>query len=136
MTRSRIKASCHRRRTAPSSICAPPGSGSSSSPAARSLGGGLRVDLPIDAAVAENGAVAALPGGRRIYFDDEATRAEGARRKAAAIAEVRAELPSVKAAGDQALREIDLAFDIAETVRLDESVVARLAEILRGAVWR
>ncbi len=90
----------------------------------------LTAMFPIDAAVAENGAVAALPGGRRVYFDDEATRNEGARRKAAAAARVRTELPDVKAAGDQALREIDLAFDIDETGRLPEPLVARLQAIL------
>ncbi|MEO6954781.1 MAG: HAD hydrolase family protein, partial [Polyangia bacterium] len=34
--------------------------------------------LPVDAAIAENGAVAALPDGARVYFDDEDARRLGA----------------------------------------------------------
>ncbi len=89
--------------------------------------------FPIDAAVAENGAVAALPGGRRLYFDEDAVRLAGAERRVEAAALVRAALPDVHPASDQPLRDVDLAYDIAETVRHSDATIARLAAILDGA---
>ena len=86
--------------------------------------------FPIDAAIAENGAAAALPGGERLYFEDEAARRAGDVARAAALARVRHELPEVRTAADQAHRAIDLAFDIAERVQLDEPTIARLVAVL------
>ncbi len=88
--------------------------------------------FPIAAAVAENGAVAALPGGERMYFEDEASRSAGARRRDEARRCVARELPHVRAASDQPLRDVDLAFDINETMVLPAPDVARLVEVLQG----
>jgi HAD superfamily hydrolase (TIGR01484 family) len=88
--------------------------------------------FPIDAAIAENGAVAALPGGVRLYFEDEAARRNGRERREAARARVAQELPHVKPASDQPLRDVDLAFDINETVVLPTTDIDRLGEVLRS----
>src|SRR5688572_4568716 len=44
--------------------------------------------FPIDAAIAENGALAHLRGGTRLYYDDEAARRDGAARRERARARV------------------------------------------------
>jgi HAD superfamily hydrolase (TIGR01484 family) len=89
--------------------------------------------FPVDAAIAENGAVAVMPGPgghRRFYFEDEAARAEGARLRQEARLLVERELPAARLTADHALREVDLAFDIAERVRLDEPAIARVTAVL------
>lgn len=92
--------------------------------------------FPIDAAIAENGAVAALPGGIRVYFESEAERTAGAQLRSAALASVRRELPQIRLASDQALREIDLAFDIAEREQVPEPTIDHLVRILATAGLR
>lgn len=92
----------------------------------------LTAIFPVDAAVAENGAVAALPGGRRLYFEDVEARRAGALRREAAREQIAREHPEVKLAGDQPQRDVDLAYDIAETARLSEPDVARLTSILQS----
>ncbi len=92
--------------------------------------------FPIDAAIAENGAIAALPGGTRIYFDDAQTRKDGQLRREGALARMRAELPSLELASDARVREIDLAGDIAEHARVPESIIARASEVLRAVGLR
>ena len=86
--------------------------------------------LPVDAAIAENGAVAALPDGSRLYFDDDDTRRLGAERKAAARAHVAEELPWVKPATDQRLRDVDLAYDIDEHEHLSPEDIERTRAVL------
>ena len=92
--------------------------------------------FPVDAAIAENGAIAALPGGARIYFDDAQSRKVGELRRERALAHMRAELPSIELASDARLREIDLAFDIAEHQSVPEPMIARATEVLRAADLR
>lgn len=86
--------------------------------------------FPIDAAIAENGAVAALPDGSRIYYDDPQTRQEGMTRRAAARAHVLHDMPWVLPSRDEPLREIDLAFDVNEHAHLSEADVSRARGIL------
>ncbi len=88
--------------------------------------------LPVDAAIAENGAVAALPGGSRLYYDDEAARSLGAERRAAARAHVAHELPWVRPAMDQSLRDVDLAFDIDEHEHLSAEDILRTRTLLES----
>ena len=88
--------------------------------------------FPIDAAIAENGAVAAFPGGRRLYYEDEPARAAGNDRRRLAQERVRQELPQVKPASDQPLRDVDLAFDIGETVTLPAKDIAQLVAVLES----
>jgi hydroxymethylpyrimidine pyrophosphatase-like HAD family hydrolase len=92
--------------------------------------------FPVDAAIAENGAVAALAGGARIYFDDAQSRKEGQRRREHALERMCAELPSIGLAADARLREIDLAFDIAEHARVPEPIIARATEVLHASQLR
>jgi HAD superfamily hydrolase (TIGR01484 family) len=92
--------------------------------------------FPVDAAIAENGAIAALPRGDRIYFDDAQTRKDGQLRRERALVRMRAELPSIELARDARLREIDLAFDIAEHETVPEPMIARATEVLRASDLR
>ena len=88
--------------------------------------------LPVDAAIAENGAVAALPDGSRLYFDDDDARRRGAEQKAAARAHVARELPWVKPATDQCLRDVDLAYDIDEHEHLSLDDIHRARAVLES----
>ena len=92
---------------------------------------------PIDAIVAENGAVALIPalhGGAGDlvieYAQSAATRARNARRLRAAAAHVLHEVPGTTLAADSAGRVTDIAIDHSENARLDAgqiaAVVARL----------
>jgi len=89
--------------------------------------------FPVDAAIAENGAVAAIPLGGRYYYEDAAQRAAGARRREAALALAQKEVPEAQLSADHALREIDLAFDINERTVLPEPAIAKLTAVLEGA---
>ena len=88
--------------------------------------------FPIAAAVAENGAVAALPEGARIYFEDETERRQGMQRREEARRRVARELPHVRPASDQPLRDVDLAYDINETMALPAEDITRLVEVLQA----
>ena len=88
--------------------------------------------FPIDAAIAENGAVAALPDGTRFYYEDETTRRTGMALRAAARAHVLRDMPWVTPSRDEALREIDLAFDANEYAALSDEDVARATAILES----
>ncbi len=92
--------------------------------------------FPVDAAIAENGAVAALPGGERVYFDSDAERRDGERRRAVAAERATREVPEIPCAIDQRQRAVDLAFDIAETARAPEAAIVRLEAILHACQLR
>lgn len=103
---------------------------------------------PVDAMVAENGAVAFVHGAEtqdknslqppsnvreslsKLYQQDAATRAENQARMRAIAARIVAEVPGVQLSCDSAGRETDLAFDYAEFARLTpdtvQAVLARL----------
>jgi len=88
---------------------------------------------PVDLAVGENGAgwLVARDGAiTEGWFHDDKTRA----RQASALERIRIrvsrELPDVRVANDQRARRADLAFDVGETVTLDEATLARLVAIL------
>ncbi|MSP63333.1 MAG: HAD family phosphatase [Myxococcales bacterium] len=91
----------------------------------------LGVLWPVAAVVAENGGMAVLGDGERVYWDEEAVRAEQAPRLAALKADLLGTLPFARLALDQPLRRIDVAFDIGERCRLTpsqiEQIVARIA---------
>lgn len=89
---------------------------------------------PIDAIVAENGAVALWNDGgrlRKAYAQDAATRAANLTRLRAAAARVLRELPQARLATDSAGRETDIAIDHSEHAHLGEADVARALGILR-----
>jgi HAD superfamily hydrolase (TIGR01484 family) len=95
-------------------------------------------DWPLDAIVAENGAVALIhapdaPDGLRwAYAQDEATRARHTQRLAAAQAAVRAAVPDAVVAADSPGRVTDIAFDHSEDVQRDAAHIERVAEAMRA----
>jgi HAD superfamily hydrolase (TIGR01484 family) len=91
---------------------------------------------PVDAIVAENGAVALFveDGALRVeYAQDAATRAANATRLAAAARRVLREVPGARLAADSAGRVTDIAIDHAEHARLSEPEVARVVAVMRAA---
>ena len=92
-------------------------------------------DWPLQAIVAENGAVALWreAGAVRIdYAQDEATRAANAIRLRAAAARVLAEVPGATLAHDSAGRVTDIAIDHSEFAHLDEAQIARVVQIMQA----
>lgn len=92
-------------------------------------------DWPLQAIVAENGAVALWPedGVLRIeYAQDAATRSANARRLHAAAARVLAEVPGAQLARDSAGRVTDIAIDHAEFARLDALQIARVLQVMQA----
>jgi HAD superfamily hydrolase (TIGR01484 family) len=95
---------------------------------------------PVDAAVAENGAVSFRRWSARgrtfvgsNFWDSDAAR-EAARPRLEAIkADVLANVPRARLADDQWLRLCDLAFDIGETQTLDPGEVAEICRRIEAA---
>ncbi len=88
---------------------------------------------PVDAIVAENGAVALLPGtSARLYQQDSETRAVNFARMQAVAARVLREVPGSALAQDAAGRETDIAFDHAENHRMDSAQIERVLDIVRA----
>jgi len=87
---------------------------------------------PVDAAVAENGAVYFRRSGRAVapsFWDPEDVRHRNRAQLDAIRADVLARIPQARVADDQWLRLCDLAFDVGETQTLEE---ARIAAILHA----
>ncbi len=93
-------------------------------------------DWPLDAIVAENGAVALFRGAQGEvvveYAQDEATRAANAGRLRAAAARVLREVPGSVLARDSPGRVTDIAIDHGEFARLSPRQVDRVLAVLRG----
>ena len=92
-------------------------------------------DWPIDAIVAENGAVALFmhDGSLRIeYAQDEPTRAHNARRLAEVAQRVLREVPGATLARDSAGRVTDIAVDHSEFAHLDEAAIGRVVALMRS----
>ncbi len=90
---------------------------------------------PIDAIVAENGAVALFRDGDTLaieYAQDAATRARHALRLREVAARVLRELPGTALARDSAGRVTDIAIDHAEFAHLSEAQVAAVVALMRG----
>ncbi len=90
---------------------------------------------PIEAIVAENGAVALFRehGALAIeYAQDEATRAANARRLEAAAARVLREVPGARLATDSAGRVTDIAVDHSEHAHLSRPQVERVVAVMRA----
>ncbi|MBX9819031.1 MAG: HAD-IIB family hydrolase [Burkholderiaceae bacterium] len=100
---------------------------------------------PVDAMVAENGAVAFVhQNGQqpswnmreplsKLYQQDAATRTANQARMQAIAAQVMAEVPGVQLSRDSAGRETDLAFDYAEFTRLSPDTVHQVLAVLQRA---
>lgn len=90
---------------------------------------------PVDAIVAENGAVALWREGGRLvkaYAQDGAARARHRQTLDAAAAAVLAALPHARLASDSAGRETDIAIDHSEHHHLDEADIARVVALMRA----
>lgn len=87
---------------------------------------------PVDAIVAENGAVALwrTPAGalHKAYLQDAATRRANALRLQAAAEDVLAQLPHARLAQDSAGRETDIAIDHSEFTHLPQADIERVVQ--------
>jgi HAD superfamily hydrolase (TIGR01484 family) len=94
---------------------------------------------PVNAMVAENGAVAFAPGAgpqpplAKLYQQDAATRSANRARMREVAALVAAEVPGVALSRDSAGRETDLAFDYAEFDRHTPDTVQQVLAVLQRA---
>jgi len=92
-------------------------------------------DWPIDAIVAENGAVALFRADAALrieYAQDEATRARNAVRLADVAQRVLRELPGTTLARDSAGRVTDIAVDHAEFAQLDARRIEQVVALMRA----
>ncbi len=91
---------------------------------------------PVDAIVAENGAVALVqvPGEplRKLYQQDEATRASNFRRMQQVAVRVVREIPLAELARDSVGRETDIAIDHSEFASLDERAIRRVVRLMES----
>ena len=87
---------------------------------------------PVDAIVAENGAVALLPGGARLYLQDAATRTANFAHLQQVLERVEAEVPGARRATDSAGRETDIAIDHSEFTQLPESTIAEVVALMQS----
>jgi HAD superfamily hydrolase (TIGR01484 family) len=90
---------------------------------------------PVDAIVAENGAVALVHDGRglrKLYVQDAATRAANFARMQQVAKRILREIPGTALAQDSAGRETDIAIDHSEFTQLPQATIHRVAELMRG----
>ena len=93
-------------------------------------------DWPLDAIVAENGAVALFRAAGRLaveYAQDEPTRHANAARLARVLQRVQREVPGAQPARDSAGRVTDIAIDHSEFVQLPREAVERVVAVMRDA---
>jgi HAD superfamily hydrolase (TIGR01484 family) len=92
-------------------------------------------DWPVDAIVAENGAVALFGDGDQVgveYVQDAATRAANAERLRAVAERVLREVPGAALARDSAGRVTDIAIDHSEFEHLDARAIERVVALMRS----
>jgi hypothetical protein len=90
---------------------------------------------PIDAIVAENGAVALFVHAGELqveYAQDEATRAANAKRLTEVAQRVLREVPGTTLARDSAGRVTDIAVDHGEFAHLDDGAIARVVALMHA----
>jgi HAD superfamily hydrolase (TIGR01484 family) len=89
-------------------------------------------DWPVDAIVAENGAVAVLPDGRKIYQQSARERAANFARMQQVAARILRDVPGAQLARDSAGRETDIAVDHSEFAHLPQPAVDAVVAIMRS----
>jgi HAD superfamily hydrolase (TIGR01484 family) len=105
----------------------------------RSIGWSLpfAAQWPVDAIVAENGAVALLRqaggGVEKRYQQDATTRAANFARMQDVLALVERNIPGARRAADSDGRETDIAIDHSEFARLDEARIDAVVALMRSA---
>ncbi len=91
---------------------------------------------PVDAIVAENGAVALWRGDtgelQRDHLQDAATRTDNFAKLQATAQHVLAALPHTRLATDSPGRETDIAIDHSEFAHLDEADIARVVQLMKA----
>ena len=90
---------------------------------------------PVDAIVAENGAVALVPQAgelKRLYLQDAATRAGNLARMQVVAERVVREVPGAQLAQDSPGRETDIAIDHSEFTHLPRESIQRVVDVLRS----
>ena len=98
----------------------------------------LALQWPVDAVLAENGAIAFGREGRSVKTIDWVTPKERKKRRdqlERLAEEISERFPEIQLAGDEALRVTDLAFDVGERVQVDHTIVERARQFAeeRGA---
>lgn len=92
---------------------------------------------PLDAIVAENGAVALIPQGdgrlRRCYQQNEALRQQHYQRMQAVLQDIEASVPGARRATDSAGRETDIAIDHSEFTNLPPQAIEQVVARMRAA---
>jgi HAD superfamily hydrolase (TIGR01484 family) len=89
-------------------------------------------DWPVNAIVAENGAVAVLPDGRKIYQQPAAERTANFARMQQVAERILREVPGAQLARDSAGRETDIAVDHGEFVHLPQTQIDAVVAIMRS----
>jgi len=95
---------------------------------------------PVDAIVAENGAVALLPDTQsaaprplsKMYQQDEATRTANFARMQAVLARIEREMPGIHRATDSPGRETDIAIDHSEFAQLSDAQIAAVVALMKS----
>ena len=87
---------------------------------------------PVDAIVAENGAVALL-GPNKIYLQDLITRQHNSKRMQAVMQQVMQAVPDAQASLDSHGRETDIAIDHSEFHHLDTDQIKRVVQLMQEA---
>lgn len=96
---------------------------------------GFALDWPVDAIVAENGAVALFREGDRLaieYAQDAPTRERNALRLAQAARRVLREVPGATLSQDSPGRVTDIAIDHAEHAHLDRQQIAEVVRVMQA----
>jgi hypothetical protein len=92
---------------------------------------------PVDAIVAENGAVALLhPHGqplRKLYQQDAATRAANFERMQEVLTRIEHTIPGAKRSQDSASRETDIAIDHSEFTHLPQTAIDAVVHMMQAA---
>ena len=90
---------------------------------------------PVDAIIAENGAVALAHGNaglRKFYQQDDRVRAANFARMQRVAQRIVAEVPGAVLSRDSAGRETDIAVDRGEFVHLPDACIARVVQLMQG----
>ena len=92
---------------------------------------------PVDAIVAENGAVALRRNGRggldKLYQQDEATRVRNFARMQQVLGEIEAKVPGALRATDSPGRETDIAIDHSEFTHLPQAAIDQCVAMMQAA---
>ena len=94
---------------------------------------------PVDALVAENGALALVPRAGALdtlYQQDAATRTENFMRMQSVLAQIEASVPGARRARDSAGRETDIAIDHSEFTQLPAAAIAQVQDLMQAQGMR